>query len=105
MGASIELMLEVGQARIERRVRELACEARSILRRCGGRLLSDEAPYHESPIVTACFPRIDASGLARELKARGVLVSARHGWLRVSPHFYNDECDLARLEGALREIL
>jgi selenocysteine lyase/cysteine desulfurase len=105
MGASIELMLEVGPARIERRVRELACEARSILRRCGGRLLSDEAPYHESPIVTACFPRIDASGLARELKARGVLVSARHGWLRVSPHFYNDECDLARLEGALREIL
>jgi selenocysteine lyase/cysteine desulfurase len=105
MGASIELMLEVGPACIERRVRELACEARSILRRCGGRLLSDEAPYHESPIVTACFPRIDASGLARELKARGVLVSARHGWLRVSPHFYNDECDLARLEGALREIL
>jgi selenocysteine lyase/cysteine desulfurase len=30
-----------------------------------------------------------------------VLVAARHGNLRVSPHFYNDEADLARLAEAL----
>lgn len=105
MGASIELMLEIGPARIEQRVRELASETRSILRRCGGRLLADEAPFHDSPVVTARFPEVDASRLALELKARGVLVSARHGCLRVSPHFYNDEGDLTRLEEALREIL
>lgn len=105
MGASMELMLEIGPARIERRVRELACETRSILRGCGGRLLADEAPFHDSPVVTARFPDVDASRLALELEARGVLVSARHGCLRVSPHFYNDERDLARLERALREIL
>lgn len=105
MGASIEFMLEIGPARIERRVQELACETRSILRRCGGRLLADEAPFHDSPIVTARFVGVDASRLAVELEARGVLVSARHGRLRVSPHFYNDESDLARLERGLREIL
>jgi selenocysteine lyase/cysteine desulfurase len=35
------------------------------------------------------------------LQARKVLVAARHGNLRVSPHFYNDETDLARLAEAL----
>lgn len=105
MGASIELMLEIGPARIERRVRELAAETRAILRRCGARLLADEAPFHDSPIVTGRFPSVEASRLAQELKARGVLVSARRGCLRVSPHFYNDESDLARLEEALREIV
>jgi selenocysteine lyase/cysteine desulfurase len=30
-----------------------------------------------------------------------VLVAARHCNLRVSPHFYNDESDLARLAEAL----
>jgi selenocysteine lyase/cysteine desulfurase len=32
-------------------------------------------------------------------------VAARHGNLRVSPHFYNDEADLARLAEALSRVL
>jgi len=39
--------------------------------------------------------------LARSLKERRILVSARHGRLRVSPHFYNDEADLETLRKAL----
>ena len=34
-------------------------------------------------------------------KERRILVSARHGRLRVSPHFYNDETDLETLRKAL----
>jgi len=34
-----------------------------------------------------------------------VLVAARHGYLRVSPHFYNNEEDLDRLEQELAQIL
>jgi selenocysteine lyase/cysteine desulfurase len=34
-----------------------------------------------------------------------VVVAARHGRLRVSPHFYNDEGDLRRLETALKLLL
>jgi cysteine desulfurase/selenocysteine lyase len=102
MGASIEMMLEIGPTVIEERVMELAGQVRAILRRAGAVLLSDQCPHYESPIVAARFR--DPSAMARELKARRVLVAARHGNLRVSPHFYNDSSDLARFEEALAEV-
>ena len=53
-----------------------------------------------------------SSGLGRELarqlvEQRGmtVLVAARRGHLRVSPHFYNNEQDLETLSNALGELL
>jgi selenocysteine lyase/cysteine desulfurase len=58
----------------------------------------------ESPIVTAQFER-DASELAAGLKDRRILVAARRGNLRVSPHFYNSEEDIDRLAHGLREVL
>jgi selenocysteine lyase/cysteine desulfurase len=55
--------------------------------------------------VTAKFENCDASELALALSQQRVLVSARRGHLRVSPHFYNNEQDLEKLERALRELL
>lgn len=105
MHASIEMILEIGTKEIQERVMDLTEQTRGILRRAGGRLLSDELPYHDSPIIAARFEGKDASALAGELKRRRVLVAARHGNLRVSPHFYNNESDLERLEETLRELL
>ena len=102
--AAVGMMLEIGPAAIERRVLELAQGARAVLRRAGAILLSDEAPHHDSQIVCGRFPAGDASAIARELKARHVLVAARQGNLRVSPHFYNNEADLERLGETLREL-
>ena len=96
MGAVIDLMLEVGPAAIEARVLELAQKARAML--CG---LGAEVNRDESQIVTAVLPGRDAGELARSLKERRILVSARHGRLRVSPHFYNDETDLEVMRKAL----
>jgi selenocysteine lyase/cysteine desulfurase len=96
MGAAIDLMLQVGPAAIEARVLELAAEVRAMLRGLGA-----EANAGESQIVTAILPGRDAAELARALKERRILVSARHGRLRVSPHFYNDEADLEQLRKAL----
>jgi selenocysteine lyase/cysteine desulfurase len=56
----------------------------------------------ETPIVTARFER-DASELAASLGDRRIMVAARRGNLRVSPHFYNNEEDIDRLGRALRE--
>jgi cysteine desulfurase/selenocysteine lyase len=100
MDASVNMMLEIGPEAIERRVLELAESARRRLRRLGA-----EAPDRGSQIVAAKFAGRDPSRLARELKTRRVLVAARHGYLRVSPHFYNNEEDLDRLEGELRAAL
>ncbi len=95
MGASVEMFLELGPEAIERRVLELAAGVRRVLRDAGAEVLSD------SPIVTARFPGRDAPALVAALQARGVLVAARQGNLRVSAHFYNNEQDLARLAEAL----
>lgn len=103
--ASLRLILETGVERIERRVLELADRVRHVVREAGGRLLSDAAPHYDSPLVAARFPGRTASELARQLAARRVLVSARHDYLRISPHFYNDEADVERLREELRRLL
>jgi cysteine desulfurase/selenocysteine lyase len=95
MGASVDMMLEIGPARIEQRVMALASMTADALREAGGKVL-----HCESPIVTARFER-DASELTAALADRKIVVAARKGNLRVSPHFYNNESDIALLRKAL----
>jgi selenocysteine lyase/cysteine desulfurase len=101
MDAVVEMMQTIGPECIERRVLELAGKTQDVLRRAGAVLRADSSPHYDSQVVTARFAGRDAPAIARELQARKVLVAARHGNLRVSPHFYNDEADLARLAEAL----
>jgi selenocysteine lyase/cysteine desulfurase len=103
MEQSVELMLEIGPAEIQKRVLDLAAKTREILRDLGAGVQSGE--LFDSPIVAGRFDGSDASLLARELKSRRVLVSARHGNLRVSTHFYNSENDLDRLREELQRVL
>jgi cysteine desulfurase/selenocysteine lyase len=95
MEASIDLMLEIGPALIEERVLGLAAKAREVLSEKGATVAE-----WRSPIVAARFKDRDVSALARELKGKRVLVAARRGRLRVSPHFYNTEQDLEMLSRA-----
>ena len=96
MGASIGMILAIGPDIIEKRVLELANRCSAILEAAGG-----EIANKGSIILAARFAAVEPSALAEHLKNHGIMVSARHGWLRVSPHFYNDEQDLDRLEKAL----
>jgi len=92
MAESIRLILEIGPETIERRVLELSAGAAEILKRTGATI-----EHENSNIVAAHWPRRDASALARTLRDKRIIVAARHGNLRVSPHFYNDESDLESL--------
>lgn len=105
MDATIRLMLDIGPQIIETRVLRLAEACRQTLRRLGARLFADHSPHYDSPVIAARFEGRDASALARELKGRRVLVAARHGNLRVSAHFYNNEEDLERLAIELKSLL
>ena len=100
MEASVEWMLEIGPETIEQRVLELAGSARTMLRGLGAQV-EDTG----SQIVIAEFSGKDASLMRRVLHEQNVVIAARHGRLRVSPHFYNDEEDLKRLETALKALL
>jgi len=96
MEESVKMMLEIGPEVIEKRVLELAARAAELLRGTGARII-----HENSNIVAAHWPDRDASALARELDRRRIVVAARHGNLRVSPHFYNNESDLEVLAEAL----
>ena len=90
------MMQEIGPELIENRVLELAARTADVLREAGASIV-----HANSNIVAAHWPDRDASLLARELGKRRIIVAARHGNLRVSPHFYNNEEDLAALAEAL----
>jgi cysteine desulfurase/selenocysteine lyase len=100
MGASLEMILEIGPEAIEKRVLELADGVREIARELGGEPVSVN-----SPIVSVRFDGRDPSPLALALKEKRVLVAARHGLLRISTHFYNNEEDLERLREGLAAVL
>jgi selenocysteine lyase/cysteine desulfurase len=93
---SIRMMLELGPDRIEQRVLELADMTAGILRRSGATIVNEK-----TNIIAAYWPDRDASALAEKLAEQRIIVAARHGNLRVSPHFYNNEADLERLRSAL----
>lgn len=100
MGASVDLMLELGTDAIEARVLELASRCGQILREAGATVAHDG-----SPVVAAQFPEgEDVARIGHALKEERVLVSSRHGRLRVSVHFYNNEADLDRLAHVLRQV-
>jgi selenocysteine lyase/cysteine desulfurase len=100
MEASLDLILEIGPDVVEQRVLDLAAKARGILRALGATVANSA-----SPIVAARFEHHDVSALARALKEQRVLVAARRGHLRVSPHLYNNEQDLEIFERALHALL
>ncbi|MBK9171100.1 MAG: aminotransferase class V-fold PLP-dependent enzyme [Bryobacterales bacterium] len=99
--ASVELFLELGPDAVERRVLELASAVRRVAVDLGGCV--DSSP--DSPIVTIRFPNQDAEAVAHRLADDRVLVAARRGNLRVSPHIYNDEGDIERLRASLVTLL
>ncbi len=100
MEAAIDMVLEIGSEEIEQRVMDLATRTRALLAEFGAAVNQDAAP-----IVAAKFENRDVSKLALELKQKRILVAARKGHLRVSPHFYNNEDDLEALRQGLRELL
>ncbi|MBI5085593.1 MAG: aminotransferase class V-fold PLP-dependent enzyme [Acidobacteria bacterium] len=89
--ASVDLMLELTPEAIEQRVLQLASQTRA--------LFPGALPFEDTAIVAAKVD--DAPALSARLRQQGILTAARHGMLRVSTHFYNDESDIARLAEAL----
>jgi selenocysteine lyase/cysteine desulfurase len=99
LGAAVDLQLEIGPDLIEARVLNLAAQIAAMLTDLGA-----SVPANGSQIVCAHFPDRDVSQLVVQLRAKNIAVSARHGSLRVAPHFYNNEQDIEVLRQALIAI-
>ena len=102
LAAAIELLLSAGIEPIEQRIMALTDRLIEGLRRRGYQVISPVAhPSERSGIVSFQHGQHDAAQLERCLTEARVVISRRSTFIRVSPHFYNNEDDIDRLLSAL----
>jgi selenocysteine lyase/cysteine desulfurase len=95
LGASLRLLMDFGLESITRRVLELTDYLCEQARAAGIEVFSSREPQEKSGIVSLIVP--EAKERAKQCRAAGIVVSARAGRLRVSPHFYNTPEEIDRL--------
>jgi selenocysteine lyase/cysteine desulfurase len=100
LGASVELLLDVGVNRIHGRVSELIDAFYEGLAARGLRVVTPMEKDNRSGIISF-IPETDPIDLYRSLTDRGIRVSLRNQLIRISPHFYNDFGDVSRFFEAL----
>jgi cysteine desulfurase / selenocysteine lyase len=101
LGASLELLLELGPETVEARVLALASRVADGLAARGFEVVSSRRPGEASGVVAALHGEVPAEELVAKLAGRGVVAAARGGRLRVSPHVYNTEEEIDRFLEAL----
>ncbi|HYX28988.1 MAG TPA: aminotransferase class V-fold PLP-dependent enzyme [Pyrinomonadaceae bacterium] len=103
LGASIQLITEVGIKQIESRALELNRYLTSRLIENDWEVLS---PLRNEEMRSAeTLVRIDQPHeVVRKLFQRGMIVTEKPEGIRVATHFFNSEDDIDRLIGALQEI-
>lgn len=101
LGGSLDILAEAGAAAVEEQVLALTGRAARGLADLGFSVVSSRAPDETSGIVTATHPRLDPKTLVKRLGERDIVVAARAGRFRISPHFYNTEEEIDRCLGEL----
>ncbi|HEV2855614.1 MAG TPA: aminotransferase class V-fold PLP-dependent enzyme [Thermoanaerobaculia bacterium] len=96
LGGSLDILYEAGPEAVERRVLALADRSARGLEDLGFTVVSSRRPGETSGIVAATHPSLDPSDLVRKLAGRDIVVAARAGRFRLSPHFYNTEEEIDR---------
>lgn len=102
--AALDLLYEVGQEEIRRRVFTWCDDLAAGLRERGLAVTSPLAAAERAGLLFFAPPG-KAEALFHALLARGVMLSLRNGRLRLSPHFYNNEADVAGFFAALDDCL
>ena len=102
LSASLDLLAEIGADVALRRVLEMVAVLADGLRTRGWRIATPE-PFR-SGILGAVPPSRDARAWAKDLEARGVIVSPREGLVRFSPHVGSDLGEIERALDAIDKI-
>lgn len=102
--AAIDLLLELGIEEVSTRAVRVAALLADVLEDAGWRV---ESPRPiRSAIVAATPPDVEKSLLwwHRRLEENGIVTAPRERMIRFSPHFYNDESDVARVAEVLATL-
>jgi selenocysteine lyase/cysteine desulfurase len=97
LGASLELLLDAGIETIECRVIELTDELCERTASAGLSVFSSRFDREKAGIVSLEKPGVPPEELMKACRAAGIIVNARAGRLRVSPHAYNTLDEIDRL--------
>jgi cysteine desulfurase / selenocysteine lyase len=99
LGASLELMLEIGIEAISRRVLALTDYlCKTAVEHGNANVYSCRTSSEASGIVSLTIPDApDLTAIVAACRANGIVVNHRAGRLRVSPHFYNTFEELDKL--------
>jgi cysteine desulfurase/selenocysteine lyase len=105
LGASLDLLLRLGVSAISQRIRELTDRLCAGIERTNWHVYSSRRDQEWSGIVSLQSPDgIEPMKVVRLLRQRGVVVNARAGRLRISPHCYNSPEEIDRLVDLLGEL-
>jgi selenocysteine lyase/cysteine desulfurase len=103
LGEAIKVYKEVGPERIEERTLSLSKMLAESLIEAGYDVVTPyEDERHRSGIIY--FKVEDAENVVDRLRKMGVIVSYRHGGIRSSVHYYNNEDDIERFIDSLKTI-
>jgi len=103
LGKSVETMLELGAADIERHILELSARAVEGLLAGGYELLSPQGRGERSGITVFRSARHDMKKLLAGLRRKNFALGFPCGAIRISPHYYNNAADIDSLLEALPE--
>jgi selenocysteine lyase/cysteine desulfurase len=97
LGASLELLLDIGISVITQRVLELTDYLCMRAEHAGLEVYSSRRPEDKSAIVSLIVPGGDMRALVRRCRQQGIVINHRAGRLRISPHVYNTFEEIDRL--------
>jgi cysteine desulfurase/selenocysteine lyase len=105
LGATIERFLEIGPARVERRILNTTDVLERGLRSLGCEIVSPRGKSERSGILCFRHPAVPTEKLFDDLMAARVVVSLREGAIRLSPHFYNTEDETRRILDLTKRLI
>src|ERR1700722_17083931 len=99
MKAAIDLLLEIGIARVAERILTITARLAGSLQGLGFTLLGPATGPNASGIVTVSRPGTDMEALFERLTAADIICSCRQDrqgqqYIRFSPHFYNTDAEV-----------
>jgi selenocysteine lyase/cysteine desulfurase len=97
LGASLELLHEIGPDRITRRIRELTDYLCAGVVRAGFEVFSSRHDAEWSGIVSLLAPGPDAKSFVKHCRLHDIVINQRAGRIRISPHVYNSHAEIDRL--------